>query len=122
MQMNNMNALFNNDTNKVVKGIDGSQISFPRTYTIKAKVYKKIEDPLMERDVKTVIAYCNVHDLPSDIPLENTNPRDQKMNTKVVNSIITELRSDSEGERKFHLLNRGILISTNSVTYNNKNN
>jgi len=122
MQMNNTSELFNNDTNKVVKSVDGTQISFPKTYTVKAKVYKKIEDPLMVQDIKTIIAYCNVNDLPNDIPLENTNPRDQKMNTKVVKSIIEELKNDSDGKQRFHLLNRGILISANSVTYNNKTN
>jgi hypothetical protein len=45
----------------------------------------------------------------------STNPREQKMTTNVANKIIESLENNS----CFHELNRGILLSAESVTYDN---
>ncbi|MGN4697868.1 AIPR family protein [Bacillus cereus group sp. MYBK185-1] len=66
---------------------------------------------------KTYIAMCNVHDLPNDIPMK-TNPREQNTKTNVAKKIKESLLTDFD--LNFHLLNRGILLSAESVKFNNE--
>lgn len=64
------------------------------------------------------VAICDVKDLPSDIPMK-TNPREQKLTTNVAKKIKESLLREDE---KFYLLNRGLLVSVSSLTFNNYNN
>jgi hypothetical protein len=64
------------------------------------------------------IAVCDVRDLPSDIPMK-TNPREQKLTKTVPKKIKESLLTNNE---KFYLLNRGLLLSVDSLTFNNYNN
>jgi len=95
--------------------------------TLKFKVasFRKIPNPYLknpedgEKDATTYIAVCDVKDLPDNIPME-TNPREQKLNTSVAKKIRTTLLD--QNELNFYLLNRGLLLSAKSVTYNNYSN
>lgn len=72
-----------------------------------------------EKPQKTHIAICHVNNLPNDIPM-STNPREQNLNKKVPKIIRQSLLEDED--LNFHLLNRGLLISAESVAFNNKTN
>lgn len=56
--------------------------------------------------------------IPSNIPM-TTNPRDQNLNTKVAKRIQMTLTNDRD--HNFYLLNRGLLLSAESVVYDNVN-
>lgn len=85
-----------------------------------AKSFKKMEDP-RDSENKRIKYVCYVQ--ASSIPCEldewmETNPREQKMTTNVAEKIKESLIENSY----FHELNRGILLSVEKVTYNNKTN
>ncbi len=87
-------------------------------FEMKAKAFKKMEDPVNKNTghVKYV-CYVQANSIPKDF--DNwmaTNPREQKMTTNVANKIIESLENNS----CFHELNRGILLSAESVTYDTK--
>ncbi len=87
-------------------------------FEMKAKAFKKMEDPVNKSNghVKYV-CYVQANSIPKDF--DNwmaTNPREQKMTTNVANKIIESLENNS----CFHELNRGILLSAESVTYDTK--
>lgn len=89
----------------------------------KAESYRKIPSPYgMDNDTinpqSTYIAICNIKDLPDNIPMD-TNPREQKLTTQVPKKIAYSLLYNQD--KNFHLLNRGIVISAESSTFNNKN-
>lgn len=60
---------------------------------------------------------CDVKNIPQNIPMD-TNPRFQKTNSTVSKKIKNTLLN---GKKNFYILNRGILLSADSVTYNHKN-
>ncbi|HHT7143179.1 TPA: AIPR family protein [Bacillus cereus] len=68
---------------------------------------------------KTYIAICDVCDIPNNIPM-GTNPRSQNTKTKVAKNVTESLLTDPDFN--FHLLNRGIVISADSVKYDNEKN
>jgi len=83
-----------------------------------AKSFKRMEDP-NDRTSKRVKHVCYVQ--AKSIPLEfddwmQTNPREQKMTTNVATKIMESL----EDNPYFHELNRGILMSVDSVTFDNQ--
>ncbi|MDD2376031.1 MAG: AIPR family protein [Clostridia bacterium] len=89
--------------------------------TFKVKSFKKMESPY---DLKTgrtkYVCFVNAKDIPME--LENwmtTNPREQKLTTNVAKAIEGSLLDNKE---KFHELNRGIVMSVDSVDYDNKEN
>jgi len=91
----------------------------------KVSSFRKIPNPYIksenvgETKPEMYILICDVKDLPTDIPM-GTNPRMQNEKTKVAKKIQTSLTNHTE--RNFYLLNRGILLSAKSVTYNNEEN
>ena len=93
-----------------------------RTFEIKVDSFRKIPNPYKEGSSSVSQMYtaiCDVKDLPEDlIDWMETNPRKQNTNSGVAKKIRSSL---TEG-REFHLLNRGILLSAQDVTYNNYDN
>lgn len=91
----------------------------------KVSSFRKIPNPYIKSDnvgetkPEMYVLICDVKDLPQDIPM-GTNPRMQNENTKVAKKIQTSLTNHTE--RNFYLLNRGILLSAKSVSYNNEEN
>lgn len=84
---------------------------------MKAKEFKKMNDPNDEhcKHIRYV-CYVQAKSIPYD--LENwmdTNPRSQKMTTNVARIICQSLVENSD----FHELNRGIVMSAESVKWNN---
>lgn len=86
--------------------------------TFKAESFKKMEDPFdKERGHTKYICYAQVNTIPRVLEdWMNTNPREQKMTTNVAKEIIKSL----EENRNFHELNRGVVLSVDKVTYDNK--
>lgn len=92
---------------------------------IKFKVssFRKIPNPYIKSDnvnesrPEMYIFICDVKDLPNNIPME-TNPRMQNEKTRVAKKIQVSLTNHNE--RNFYLLNRGMLLSAKSVSYNNE--
>lgn len=96
------------------------------TTVIKFKVesFRKIPNPYANKDedsagAKMFIAICDVKELPDNIPME-TNPREQKLTTAVPKKIAKTLLD--EENKSFYLLNRGLLLSCDDVSYNNYSN
>jgi hypothetical protein len=77
-------------------------------------------DPIDESRFSRYFAVTKVSDLPGDLP-KDTNPRKQNLNTSVAKKIRESLIGHDTGQL-FHLLNRGLLISAQSVIYDNKTN
>ena len=81
---------------------------------IKPDSLRKVADP--NGRVETYFALCPVEKVP-DISVEDTNPREQNLKSKVAREIKASLlRHDGN----FHLLNRGITLSVASAVYDNK--
>lgn len=99
----------------------------PYVISFKVQSFRKVPNPYATKDGSVVgdaipqsyIAICDVTDLPDNIPMK-TNPRKQKLTTAVAKKIKTSLLDTSMPS--FYLLNRGLLISAESVTFNNYNN
>lgn len=99
----------------------------PYVISFKVQSFRKVPNPYATKDGSGVgdaipqsyIAICDVTDLPDNIPMK-TNPRKQKLTTAVAKKIKTSLLDTSMPS--FYLLNRGLLISAESVTFNNYNN
>lgn len=91
------------------------------TLTFKVQSFRRIPNPYLksedgEKGAEMYIAICDVKDIPDNIPME-TNPREQKMTTNVAKKIKDSLLDS--GELNFYLLNRGLLLSAKTVSYNN---
>jgi len=90
----------------------------------KIKSFRKIPNPYYlsgEETMKGAEMYyivCDVKDVPLNIPMD-TNPREQKLTTAVAKKIRNSLTSP--GANNFYLLNRGLLLSAEKVTFNSKN-
>lgn len=91
----------------------------------KVSSFRKIPNPyiksenLGETKPEMYVLICDVKDLPTNIPM-GTNPRMQNEKTKVAKKIQNSLTNHTE--RNFYLLNRGMLLSAKSVSYNNEEN
>lgn len=90
----------------------------------KVQSFRRIPNPYAkssdgEKNAEMAIVICDVKDVPDNIPTE-TNPREQKMTTSVARMIKESLLNT--GEMNFYLLNRGLLLSAKSVSYNNYSN
>ena len=88
----------------------------------KAESFRKLPDPYRDKN-ETVpqmyTAICDVKDLPHEfLDWMETNPRKQNLKGRVGKKIATSLLTGHD----FHLLNRGILISAENVTFNNYDN
>ena len=86
-----------------------------KTMKVKQNSFRKLDDPFENGRSKKYIFYVKVDDVAEGIPMA-TNPREQKLNSSVANSIQDSLVSN---DGYFHLKNRGIVISAESVHYNN---
>ena len=94
------------------------------TMTFKVSSFRKIPNPFLTEENKNdtscmYIAICDVLDIPENIPMK-TNPREQKLTTNVAKKIKESLIHPLE--YNFYLLNRGLLLSAQEVTYNNYSN
>jgi len=81
---------------------------------IKPEHVRKITDPTNQ--FETYYALCPVEKVP-DIPVEETNPREQNLKSKVAKEIKGSLLNL---DGNFHLLNRGITVSAGAASYDNK--
>lgn len=85
---------------------------------LKARSFKKMEDPIDRKGghVKYV-CYAKANTIPDEIlDWMETNPRQQNMKTTVAQNIINSLKINEN----FHELNRGIVLSADEVSYDNK--
>ena len=86
-------------------------------YTFAVESLRKFTDPVVPARAR-YFAVVNAKFLPSDFPLE-TNPREQNLNSKVARKIRDSFLGPDTG-LLFHLLNRGLLLSAESVVYDNQ--
>lgn len=87
-------------------------------FTMQAKEFKKMTDPVnKENEHVKYVCYVQAASIPAQLAdWMKTNPRDQKMTTDVAKTIQKSLNENAD----FHELNRGIVISAESVEYDNK--
>lgn len=87
-------------------------------FELKAKAFKKMDDPVNKNSGRIkYVCYLQANSIPLEFDTWMlTNPREQKMTTNVAGKIIESLDSNSN----FHELNRGILMSVHSITYDNQ--
>jgi hypothetical protein len=88
-----------------------------KTATFPVESFRRLPDPVAVEERERYFALCDVERLPLDLPTD-TNPRQQNLQTKVAKAIRAGLLGESGPI--FHLLNRGLLISAETVTYDNK--
>lgn len=84
----------------------------------KAESFRKIPNPYKPSNggAEMYTSICDVKHIPKELlDWMETNPRKQNINGRVGKKIQTSLLTGSE----FHLLNRGLLLSAQSVSYNN---
>lgn len=88
-------------------------------FVFKVKSFKRMDNPYDAKWNRTkYVCYVEGKDIPTGF--ENwmsTNPREQKLTTNVAKSIQDSL---SNNHKDFHELNRGIVLSAESVSYDNK--
>ena len=87
-------------------------------FTMRAKEFKKMADPVNRESGHTkYVCYIQASSIPVELAdWMKTNPRDQKMTTDVAKTIQKSLSENSD----FHELNRGVVLSAESVEYDNK--
>jgi hypothetical protein len=86
--------------------------------------FRKIPNPYIrqgeaENAPQMYVAICDVANIPTNFPME-TNPREQNLKTGVAKEIRESLQREAEND--FYLLNRGILLSAKTVTFDNSKN
>lgn len=94
------------------------------TLTFPVQSFRKIPNPYLkaeegDKDANMYIAICDVKLLPDNFPME-TNPREQNLNTNVAKKIKASILDTSSLD--FYLLNRGILLSAKTASFNNYSN
>lgn len=82
------------------------------------KSFRKLEDPNKRHEKNKYVCYVSVHNVPHNLPMK-TNPRDQKLTTNIAKGIKESLLSN---DLNFHLKNRGMVFSAESVSFDNKTN
>lgn len=87
-----------------------------KTMKVRENTFRKLEDPFENGAAKKYVFYVKVDDVAEGIPMA-TNPRDQKLTSGVATAIKESLLSN---DGYFHLKNRGIVLSAESVHYNNR--
>jgi len=96
----------------------------PKKVTFKVESFRRIPCPLgrdkrTENPQQSFVAVCNVKHLPETFPMD-TNPREQNLKTKVAKKIEHSLLHDYDSN--FHILNRGLVLSADTVKFNNETN
>ncbi len=86
-------------------------------FTFAVESLRKFTDPQDPARAR-YFAVVETKNLPVDFPLE-TNPREQNLNSRVAKKIRDSFLSETSGQL-FHLLNRGLLISAASVSFDNQ--
>lgn len=86
-----------------------------KTMRVKQSSFRKLDDPFENGKSRKYIFYVKVDDVAEGIPMA-TNPREQKLTSRVATAIQDSLVSN---DGYFHLKNRGIVLSAESVHYNN---
>lgn len=89
------------------------------TLKFEAKSFKKMDEPIDNGGKKAkYVCYARAKTIPLELnDWMKTNPREQKMTTNVAKNIKESLIENEN----FHELNRGIVLSVDKVTYDNKN-
>ncbi len=89
-------------------------MSFP------VKSFKRFANPYDERaEAAKYQCFVNAKDIPEELEeWMDVNPREQNLGTEVSKSIKQSLLD--AGNENFHLLNRGLLISVEKITFSNK--
>ena len=89
------------------------------TMEFEAKSFKKMDEPINKGgDKAKYVCYAKAITIPLELnEWMKTNPREQKMTTNVAKNIMNSLKENEN----FHELNRGIVLSVDKVTYDNKN-
>ena len=88
-------------------------------FELQVKSFKKMDDPSLTTGRAKYVCYVKADSIPSSFSYwMGTNPREQKMNTNVAKRIMKSLEDNSN----FHELNRGILMSVEDLSYDNKTN
>lgn len=87
-----------------------------KTMVVKDSSFRRLDDPFENGKSRKYVFYAHINEVPEGIPMA-TNPRDQKLTSNVAKAITDSLESN---DGYFHLKNRGIVISAQSVHYNNK--
>lgn len=93
--------------------------------TFKVASFRKIPNPYQRSSNSALsgpemyILIADVKDLPGNIPMD-TNPREQNEKTKVAKKIEESLLDLTE--KNFYLLNRGLLLSAKSVSFDSTSN
>ncbi len=84
-----------------------------------AKAFKKFENPYNPKENPAKYQFfVNANNVPTELDCWlDVNPREQKLNTDVSKAIRNSLLCE---DKTFHLLNRGILISADEISYNNE--
>ena len=87
-------------------------------FELRAKEFKRMNDPINRGSGRTkYVCYIQASSIPDGFDeWMATNPREQKMTTNVAKQIKESLSENLY----FHELNRGILMSVDSVEYDNK--
>lgn len=90
-------------------------------FEFSAKQVKKMDNPVTElekKGSKKYVCYVRLQDVPEGFTgWMDTNPRDQNLNTNVARDI---KKSIDEGKQNFHEINRGIVMSVDSFSYDNQ--
>ena len=89
-------------------------------FTFKVESLRKLPDPANRERCERYFAFCDTQNLPIDFPMD-TNPRQQNLKTKVAKKILGGYLGEETGPM-FHLLNRGLLLSAETVHFNNQTN
>lgn len=86
-------------------------------FQIKAKAFKKMESPVDSITRTKYVCYAQCASLPQGMEdWMSVNPRERKMTTDVARKIKDSLAVNDN----FHELNRGILLSAENITFDNK--
>ena len=90
-------------------------------FEFSAKQVKKMDNPieaLEKNGSKKYLCYVRLNDVPDGFSnWMSTNPREQNLNTNVARSI---KQSIDDGKDNFHEINRGIVMSVEKFSYDNK--
>lgn len=90
-------------------------------FEFSAKQVKKMDNPVTEfekKGSKKYVCYVRLQDVPAGFTdWMDTNPRDQNLNTNVARDI---KKSIDDGKQNFHEINRGIVMSVDSFSYDNQ--
>ncbi|MDD3705062.1 MAG: AIPR family protein [Clostridiaceae bacterium] len=89
-----------------------------KEFVLSAKSFKRMDDPRDKNSERTkYVCYIQACSIPQEFDeWMETNPREQKMSTNVADKIKESLAENPF----FHELNRGILMSAQDVSYDNR--